>query len=267
MVLSSTVQLQTVLKFISSYWFWAWHHLTFSRCPFLLVQSCVSWNSGSTLSRPSISDLYTTFLMWSLSNVIHPQTVPVTSYGRGYVPVPQVGSAISFDAGCLACPALAKATMLFGFPVVRLSIATLGGSSWSCAVWGICSWLQVSGSVQVSTAHSIVTNPLLSASRQDSSGQILICERRSLRSGGGNRERHFRQMSGSLCVYLQILSAVIDFACYGYHIVSMMKHWFFLSSAALRLVTENGVFKSVYCQLSRYQYVKALMNLKLALMQ
>lgn len=149
--------------------------------------------------------------MWSLSNVIHPHTVPVTSYGRGYVPVPQVWSAVYFDAGCLACPALAKATMLFAFPVIRLSIATLGGSSWSCAVWGICSWLQVSGSVQVRTARSIVTNPLLSASRQDSSGQILICERRSLRSGGGNRERHFRQMSGSLCVYLQILSAVIDF--------------------------------------------------------
>lgn len=61
--------------------------------------------------------------------------------------------------------------------------------------------------------------------------------------------------------YLHILSAVIDFACYGYHIVTL-KHSLFLSSPAPRLVTEKGMFKSFYCLLSRYKDLKTLMNSK-----
>lgn len=64
--------------------------------------------------------------------------------------------------------------------------------------------------------------------------------------GEGTEEKTFQADEWEPTRYLQILAAVIDFACYGYHIVTPMKHSLFLSSPAPRLVTQNGMFKSVY---------------------
>lgn len=61
----------------------------------------------------------------------------------------------------------------------------------------------------------------------------------------GNKNPTFQIDEWEPVCYLQILSAVIDFACYGYHIVTL-KHSLFLYFPAPRLVTENGMFKSFY---------------------
>jgi len=62
---------------------------------------------------------------------------------------------------------------------------------------------------------------------------------------GGKKTTTFQIDEWEPACYLQILSAVIYFACYGYHIVTL-KHSLFLSSPAPRLITENGMFKSFY---------------------
>lgn len=115
---------------------------------------------------------------------------PIPSYGRVHGPVPRVCSAIPLDTGCPACPALAKAVVLFGFPVIELSRAWRQWLKLHC-VRGL---LLIAGKWERAGEDSAWygDKPSVSASQQDSSCQILMCERRNLRSGGGNKEKAFQ---------------------------------------------------------------------------